>query len=37
MIPLQAALVADRSPAAALGLLAAGPVVRAASRVVSPT
>lgn len=37
MIPLQAALVARRSPWLALGLLAAGPVVRAASKVVSPT
>ena len=37
MIPLQAALVARRSPAVAIGLLAAGPVARAASRVVSPT
>jgi hypothetical protein len=37
MIPLQAALVSGRSPLVALGLLAAGPVVRAASRVVSPT
>jgi 4-hydroxybenzoate polyprenyltransferase len=37
MIPLQAALVARRAPLVALGLLAAGPVARAASRVVSPT
>lgn len=37
MIPLQAALVAHRSPLVALGLLAAGPVARAASKVVSPT
>lgn len=37
MIPLQAALVARTAPVAALALLAAGPVVRAASRVVSPT
>lgn len=37
MIPLQAALVADRAPRLALGLLAAGPVVRAASKAVSPT
>lgn len=37
MIPLQAALAADRSPAAAWGILAVGPIARAASRVVSPT
>lgn len=37
MIPLQAALVARRSPLAAIGLLAAGPIVKAASKVVSPT
>lgn len=37
MIPLQAALVARRAPWLALGLLAAGPVARAASKVVSPT
>jgi 4-hydroxybenzoate polyprenyltransferase len=37
MIPLQAALVARRAPRVAIGLLAAGPVARAAFRVVSPT
>jgi hypothetical protein len=37
LIPLQASLVARRAPLVALGLLAAGPVARAASRVVSPT
>lgn len=37
MIPLQAALVAPRSPYTAVGLLVAGPVVRVASKVVSPT
>ncbi|MFJ9388166.1 SCO3242 family prenyltransferase [Nocardioides sp. NPDC101246] len=37
MIPLQAALVARRSPLAAVALLAAGPIVKAASKVVSPT
>lgn len=37
MIPLQAALLGRRAPLAALGLLAAGPVARAASKVVSPT
>jgi len=37
MIPLQAALVARRSPAVALGLMAAGPVAKAAAKVVSPT
>lgn len=37
MIPLQAALIARRSPLAAVALLAAGPIVKAASKVVSPT
>lgn len=37
MIPLQAALLAGRSPLVALGLVAAGPVLKAASKVVSPT
>ena len=37
MIPLQAALVARRSPLAAVALLAAGPIVKAASKVVSTT
>ncbi|MBC7279560.1 SCO3242 family prenyltransferase [Nocardioides sp.] len=37
MIPLQAALVARRSPLAAVGLLVAGPIAKAASKVVSPT
>ncbi|WP_028659404.1 SCO3242 family prenyltransferase [Nocardioides insulae] len=37
MIPLQAALLARRAPLAALGLLAAGPVAKRASKVVSPT
>ncbi|MEI7058357.1 UbiA family prenyltransferase [Nocardioides sp. CCNWLW239] len=37
MIPLQAALVARRSPLVAMALLAAGPIAKAASKVVSPT
>ena len=38
MIPLQATLLAAHgAPRTALGLLAAGPLVRAASKVVSPT
>ena len=37
MIPLQAALVARRSPLTAVALLAAGPVAKLASKVVSPT